>query len=690
MLTKEKIIVAKGSVGDDVNNENEASLDEAAQREENNTIGTIKTTITESVEESSKHPDSSPKKDGRETKAEGLDTVDNLRAEIKTLKEFNEELKRELEEKIQESYTIKCIIRSVNIENEKLLDQVENLENELQNVLSEKEGIELELNRRRGEEGRPAMEELFAELYSLKRHNEQLKVQLEESNMQRKNMDCIVEQLNVGNEKHLENIDGLEKAVSEKQTAELDSEELLQKAKEENGNLHNHLRDIETEIESSNEAEKIVIATELEQLKDLHAKISEIHAELCGKNKAVLEKSAVKTNASQSTLSLLQELRVVMLSVVQISDDFKNTMLEGLEDTEKHKTALEIELTHVKGEYIKILDQITVLTEHNEELKIQLEEGDKQRSKMDCVVESVNVENEKLLERIHDLENELKTALDEKNDIEKQLKKKNTNEECMENELSNLRDNLRLKTFAQEEMDSAIDRVCNDKQKLEEELGLMRISLEENEKAKLELAKGVNSMALQLEKLKNKQSSWNKTVDYAHLREQVEHLKGLLSLSEQNETILKKEVESVLARASPISSDADFTQHKEQHKIRIEEQLDELEGEITIILQELSRPFQLKEIAAFRNLEKQIKTIRDEICQFRNERIHTLRKENGGKRTYRKLKKRLICSDADLKSLKQSLQRDLQDKKEMDDEFRRQIQNDIKQVRCLLKHTTDW
>ena len=364
-------------------------------------------------------------------------------------------------------------------------------------------------------------------------------------------------------------------------------------------------------------------------------------------------------------------------------------MLVGLEDTEKHKTALEIELTHVKGEYIKILDQSTVLTEHNEELKIQLEEGDKQRSKMDCVVESVNVENEKLLERIHDLENELKTALDEKNDIEKQLKKKNTNEECRENELSNLRDNLRLKTFAQEEMDSALDRVCNDKQKLEEELGLMRISLEENEKAKLELAKEVNSMALQLEKLKNKQSSWNKSVDYAHLREQVEHLKGLLSLSEQNETILKKELESVLARASPISSDADFTQHKEQHKIRIEEQLDELEGEITIILQELSRPFQLKQIAAFRHLEKQIKTIRDEICQFRNERIHTLRKENGGKGTYRKLKKRLIRSDADIKSLKQSLQRDLQDKKEMDDEFKRQIQNDIKQVRCLLKQTTE-
>ena len=364
-------------------------------------------------------------------------------------------------------------------------------------------------------------------------------------------------------------------------------------------------------------------------------------------------------------------------------------MLEGLEDTEKHKTALEIELTHVKGEYIKILDQITVLTEHNEELKIQLEEGDKQRSKMDCVVESVNVENEKLLERIHDLENELKAALDEKNDIEKQLKKKNTNEECMENELSNLRDNLRLKTFAQEEMDSALDRVCNDKQKLEEELGLIRISLEENEKAKLELAKEVNSMALQLEKLKNKQSSWNKTVDYAHLRQQVEHLKGLLSLSEQNETVLKKELESVLARASPISSDADFTQHKKQHKIRIEEQLDELEGEITIILQELSRPFQLKEKAAFRNLEKQIKTIRDEICQFRNERIHTLRKENGGKRTYRKLKKRLIRSDADIKSLKQSLQRDLQDKKEMGDEFKRQIQNDIKQVRCLLKQTTE-
>ena len=877
-------------------------------------------TELEGLAESGKNTESSLEKDKMKMDPEYLYTMDNLHAEIKTLKEHNEELNLELEDKNQENYTIQCIIRSVNIENEKLLDQVENLEDELKTALSEKGNLELELDRRSSqkaatpEQMTAVADKLATEIKSLKKHNEQLKLQLEESDMQRSNMDSIVEQLNVENEKLLENMDGLATALSQKRAKEVELEECLKEAKKEQEILRNRSIDIKSEIEESNEEEIKGIAAELGRLKELHAKISDMRLELCGKKEPEFEVSLEKTEASQSRLSLLQELSAVVLSVVEMSEDFKDTMLQVLEDSAQHKTALDTDLKEIKEEYLKTLDQqnmeimslkmynedleiqlegksiteergveISRLKKQNEQLKLQLEECDVQRRNMDCIVEqlniekeellenmdglesalsqhkateldlkeflkeaekeneslrdrlkdietertspneaeimdiaaqletlkqlhtkidvirktfcgekevvlekclekteapqsrvsllqelravmlsivqmsddlkdsmfemledqsaqhkiavhtdltevkeeclktsdeqntetkslelqneelkgrleesdkeghnveckieSVNVENEKLLERIHVLENKLDAALDKKNDIEKELNEKNTKDEYRERELSNLRETMRRKTFNWEEMDASLDQLWNDKQKLEEELGFMTASLEESEASKSELVKEMNRTKLHLEKLKDQQADCNNMTNYAYLREQCEHLKGSLELSRQNEAWLKKELESTMARSSPTGIEA---QQKDQYKIRIEE----LERENTSLLQKLARSFDCEEKSenVSRNLQREIKTIQEELHQFRDESIHTLRNVNRGKRGHKKLKKRLVRNEEGITSLARSFQKDLQEKKDMDNELKRQIQNYFQQIKSLMKLATE-
>ena len=871
----------------------------------------------EDLAQSAKDTESSLKKDKMKIDLEWLHTLEDLRAEVKTLKEHNEELKLELEEKSQENYTIQCIIKSVSIENEKLLDQVESFENELKTALSEKENVELELVRGSSQEAATpeqtsvVADKLGTEIKSLKKHNEQLRLQLEESDMQRRNMESIVEQLNVENEKLLENMDGLETALSQQRANEVELEDHLKEAKKEHEKLRNRSKDINSEIAESNKEEIKDIAAELGRLKELHAKIVDMRMELCGKEEAVIETSLAKTEASQSRLSLLQELNAVVLSVVQMSEEFKDTMLQVLEDSAQHKKALDADLKEIKEEYLKTLDkqnmeikslrmykedleiqlegtsameersvEINRLKKQNEQLKLQLEECDVQRKNMDCIVEqlniekdellenmyglesvlsqkkaseldlkefleeaekenetlrdrlkdieiertghneaeimgiaaelqklktlhakiddirkrvcgekevvlekcwektetsqsrlsllqelrgvmlsvaemsddlkhnmledqsaqhkmavhaglaevkeeclktsdeqnteikslrlqneelkglleeskkerqnvecqieSVNAENEKLLERIHVLENKLDAALNEKKDIEKELSEKNSKDEYRERELSNLRETLRRKTFHWEEMDASLDQLWNDKQKLEEELGFMTVSLEESEASKSELVREMNRTKLQFEKLKDQQAEWNNKTDYASLRDHVEQLKASLSLSSQNEACLKKELKSTMARTSSIGNDP---QQKDRYKIRIEE----LERENTLLLQKIARSFVCEEKSenASKNLEKEIKMIQEELHKFRDESIHTLRNVCGGKIGYKKLKKRLIRNEEGIKSFAKSFQKDIQEKKDMDNELRGNFQNDFEQIKSLLKQVTE-
>lgn len=593
--------------------------------------------------------------------------------------DFKDTMLQVLEDSAQHKTALDSDLKEIKEEYLKTLDQ-QNME--IKSLKMYNEDLKIQL------EGKSTTEERGVEINRLKKQNEQLKLQLEECDVQRRNMECIVEQLNIEREELLENMDGLESALSQKKAAELDLKEFLKEAEKENESLLYRLKDVETERSSPNEAEVVDIAAELVTLKQLHTKIDDICKKVCGEKEVVLETCLEKKEAPQSRVSLLQELRAVMLSVVQMSDNLKDSMFEMLKDhSAQHKKAVHTDLAEVKEECLKTSDEqnteIKSLRLQNEEFKGRLEESDKERHNVECKIESVNVENEKLLERIHVLEDKLDAALDKKNDFENELNEKNTKHEYRERELSNLRETLRWKTFNWEEMEASLDQLWNDKQKLEEELGFMTASLEESEASKLELVKEMNRTKLQLEKLKDQQAECSNTTDYASLREQVEHLKGSLALSRQNEAWLKKEVESAMARSS-VGNEA---QQQDQYKIRIEE----LERENTSLLQKLARSFDCEEKSenVSRNLEREIKTIQEELHQFRDESIHTLRNVNRGKRGYKKLKKRLVHNEEGIKSLAKSFQKDVQEKKDMDNELKRQIQNDFQQIKSLMKLVTE-
>lgn len=872
------------------------------------------------------HTNSFPEKEGNQMDSDCLTALDALHTEVNTLKEQNEELQLQLEEKYQESYTIECLIKSANVENEKLLDQVENLENELKTAISEKEKAEIELRKGRAqktmalEETSEVVDKLTIEVKALRKQNEQLKLHLEESDMQRSNMESIVEQLNIENEKLSENIDALESALAENKTAqfdlkelrkkavqendtlrgylknkedeieslkkevmmdistqlqqmkelhakirdirkelcgekteavfercseemtdsqsrlclleelrdftlsvvkmsddlketvpkmledsarqssavetyvlvtecredyqktleqqnlqiksleesnekfriqlekrstdgeinkeiksltkqnnqiklqleesdeqrknmdciikqltiektelsetidgletalsqqnaiELNLEELLKEAKEENETLQTRLRDIQSEKETANEEEIVGIAAELEQLKKLHAKIGDIRMELCGEKEAILDKCLKQTESPHSQLSLLQDLGTVMQSALNMGDDLKNTMIMIMEESAQNKKVLDTDLAEIKDEYLRTLDhqnaEINSLKLQNEELQLQIEEGNKESHNEECKIESVNAERERLLKRIDDVEKELQDALDERNEVEKELNKKNSKDEYRERELSNLRENMRWKTFNWEEMDAALDQVWNDKKKLEEELQLRTASLEESEAGKLILVKEINRMKVQLEKLKNERGGWSNTMDHGYLGEKVDDLKDSLALRKQNEERVKMEVESAMVKASSIINDDEFFQPEHQYKIRIEE----LEKENTLLLRKLEKTFECskKSDDASTNLEKQIKTLQEKLRDFHDECIHTLqRNENQGERRYKKLKKLLTRDELERgKSLKKYIKRDIQEKMEMDKDLKRQIKKDMEQVGLLLKQVT--
>ena len=444
------------------------------------------------------------------------------------------------------------------------------------------------------------------------------------------------------------------------------------------------------------------IATELEHLKNLHARMSHIHGALNGGEKSDYDMPFLRETTYQGRLSLLEQFRIIMFSVTETSEDIKTALVQVLEDSTQNNISLEHELAQMKREYYETLDkrneEIKSLKECNEELKLQLEEGDQKLRTIECIIASVNIENEKLLDQNDDLEDELKRALSEKNDILEELDRKHSKEEDRERELSNLKDNMRWKSLNLEEIYAAWDQMCTDKEKLEDDLGFVTVSLEKSEAAKLELAKQMKEMKIILENSKKEQRSKNYTVDYAYLREEVEHLKGSLVLSNLEKERLKMELYSI-ANASPIRNDGEeFGHQKELFKSRNEKEISELEMQNSVILQNLAHPSEILNAkgysktnvtsteeeyfrTAFTQLEKQLKGVQDELSQLRNENVHSQRQgKRKRKAQFRGIKKMLVCNDENIKSLAQSLQLDMKElNKEFEQDINRQIRNDIQE-----------
>lgn len=449
---------------------------------------------------------------------------------------------------------------------------------------------------------------------------------------------------------------------------------------------------------SAEEVEFKVIATELEHLKNLHVKISDLHEELNAGKKSDYEKRLVKRISCQSRVSLLEEFRIIMMSVTEMSEDLTTALNQVMEDSAQHSIS---QLATLKGEYFETLDkrkeEIESLKQCNEELQIQLEEGDLQRRTIECIIKSVNIENEKLLQQNDDLEDELNKALAEKNEILVEMERKNSEEEYRERELSNLKDDMRWKNLNLQEIYASWDQMCNDKERLEKDVDSLTVSLEQSEAAKLELEKELKEMEIGLENIELEQKSKNSINDYAYLQEEVEHLKGLLVLSNLDKERLTIQLQSTV-KASAISSDVEeFAQQKELFKSRIEKQISELQKQNSFMLQELAQTSEISKAkddskmkvapmdellhSSFAKFEKQLEAVHDELSQLRNECLSLQTQEKRkSKQQYKRIKETLVCNEENIKWFAQSLQLDMKElKNEFEQDFKFQIRNDIRE-----------
>ncbi|XP_029196709.2 interaptin-like [Acropora millepora] len=582
-----------------------------------------------------------------------------LHEEIDALMQDNEELKLELDEKNQETYTIECMIKSANLENEKLLSQIENMEDELQSTLSDKQKLSLELSARAQMTLNTMSENqnLTTEVKDLRRHKEQLELHLEESKLQLENMESVVEQLNFDNEKLLEEIDGLKFAVNEKRVSEIDEIRLL----ETNENFKSELQQILLEKQN------LELAMDAKRVQGL-----EFNEKRCE------EVKTVKKEYEQFALHLVEskmQLRNMRTAAEQLT--FENEELrqniDRLETVLSEKKTCEVDLKRLLETSVLEKEALSNL------LKQERSQHAKCNEKQIMRITTKDAEKDELLERINALEKEVKAVLDEKHDFEKQLKEKNSREEYRERELSNLKENMMQQKSSWEEMETALDQLWNDKEMLQGELDFSAASLEETEVAKVDAIKELNGVKLQVEKLKDELASWGSSKDYAFLREEVEHLTGLLSLSCLNEAQLKKELDFAIASRPSFNTEDEIALVKEQYKTRTET----LERENALLSQKLECGKNSEKIIS--NLEKMITNIQEDLHRFRDESSLALRDGNNTRQRCKKLRQRLILNDVNITSLTENLQRETHEIKEMNTELRRQVQNDVKQIKEVVQ-----
>lgn len=598
-------------------------------------------------------------KDTKEKEAECPHTMEILHEEIDALKQDNEELKLELDEKNLQIYTIECMIQSANLENENLLSQIENMDDELQSTLSEKQKLSSELSARHQMtlNGISENQKLTTEIKDLRRHKEQLELHLEESKLQLENMESVVEQLNYDNEKLLEEIDGLKLTVYEKRASEIDENRHL----ETNESLKSELQKILLEkqnLESTMNAKRV-------QGLDFNEKRSE-------------EVETFKKDYEQLALHLEEskmQLKNMGTAVEQLT--FENEELvqniNRLEAVLSEKTTSEVDLKRLLETSARDKEAPSNL------LKQERNEHAKCNEKQIMRITTNDAEKKELLERIYYLEKEVKAVLNEKHDVEKQLKEKNSREEYRERELSNLKENMVQQKFSWEEMETALDQLWNDKEMLQGELDFSAASLEESEVAKADAIKELNGVKLQVEKLRDELASRGSSKDYAYLREEVEHLTGLLSLSCLNEAKLKKELDFATTSGPSFNTEDEIALIKEQYKTRTET----LERENALLSQKLECGKNSKKIIS--NLEKMITNIQQDLRRFRDESSLALRDGSNARQRCKKLRQRLILNDVNITSLTENLQRETHETKVMNTGLRRQVQNDVKQIKEVVQ-----
>ena len=88
------------------------------------------------------------------------------------------------------------------------------------------------------------------------------------------------------------------------------------------------------------------------------------------------------------------------------------------------------------------------------------------------------------------------------------------------------------------------------------------------------------------------------------------------------------------------------------------------------------------------HVEKEIKSVEDELYLIRDESSYTFKKSRDGKAKYKRLKKRFACNAERIEALVEVYQRDIEEQKLIETDFQRKIEHDMNQMISLLRQAS--
>ena len=308
--------------------------------------------------------------------------------------------------------------------------------------------------------------------------------------------------------------------------------------------------------------EEATVGDAIELLNKLHSMVTDIRGQLSGRNGTKGQKFAVKTEMN-SVAVLLNSINMLDYNIGEMAEELKQAAEKSNKGSIKIDEHVGMEMVEEsRRENAKMLVEITMMQEEVVAFK-------KTNEYLESELEATKAEL-KCLQSRHEYKQRELTNL--KIDFERKEKKWDDAEESLENAL---KDKLEL---------------FDDVEYLEDSL---RVSRENNEK----LNDSLEELNETIRELKKRAKMDNKRHEYAHLREEVELLKGSLELSNQREGLLRCQVDdlegevSYFKRSEQTLKSILESEKFEKSKIieQLEEQLSTAENENTRMTAELSR-----------------------------------------------------------------------------------------------------
>ena len=238
------------------------------------------------------------------------------------------------------------------------------------------------------------------------------------------------------------------------------------------------------------ELEEEALVAEVEELRKLRAKMDDLREALSGKRKpeAKMEKGVTEISGSCSRVMMLQSVKDIVCSIVQVSDDLYGGMRRVLEDSAQQMDALQREMIQMNEQHLQDLgerqDEIQSLAADNEQQKLQLEEMEEEKITIAYLIADVTMHNEEMGEAVTGLEEELKISQAESDKLKNEMEELKT---------QHLKEHTsRVQVFNEE---------TSDVKSLKEEICSLQIQLQGSEEHRREKEALLESVSLKNETL---------------------------------------------------------------------------------------------------------------------------------------------------------------------------------------------